>query len=141
MREGTDVTLVALSYMSLEALRAAELLETRGISAEVIDLRSLRPLDADTILSSVRKTGHLVAADTAHKAFGAMAEVLALACENAFGQMKKAPLRISQPEHPAPTSPALADNYYPRAGHVAAAVLQLFGREAEDAGVDQDQDL
>ena len=67
MREGSDVTIVGLSYMSLESLRAAELLADRGISAEVIDLRSLRPLDEETILTSVRKTGNLLMADTGHK--------------------------------------------------------------------------
>ena len=132
MREGTDVTIVGLSYMSLESLRAAELLAERGVSAEVVDLRSLRPLDEDTILASVRKTGNLVMADAAHKMFGASAEVLALASEQAFDALKSAPRRVSLPDYPAPTSPALADDFYPHAGHIAAEVLRQLGRDVDD---------
>ncbi|NQV47459.1 MAG: alpha-ketoacid dehydrogenase subunit beta [Rhodospirillaceae bacterium] len=133
MREGTDVTIVGLSYMSLESLRAAELLAERGINAEVLDLRSLRPLDEDAILTSVRKTGNLVMADTAHKMFGASAEILALATEKAFDALKSPPRRVTLPDHPAPTSPALADDFYPRAGHIAAEVLRQLGRDVDDA--------
>lgn len=133
MREGTDVTIVGISYMSLESLRAAELLEQQGVSAEIIDCRSLRPLDGDTITESVRKTGHLVIADTAHRAFGASAEISALVVENAFDDLKAPPVRVALPDHPTPTSPALADDYYPRAGHIAASALELLGREVDDA--------
>ena len=133
MREGTDVTIIGLSYMSLESLRAAELLAERGVDAEVVDLRSVRPLDAEGILQSVRKTGHLVMADTSHKLFGASAEVLALASENAFEALKAPPRRVTLPDHPAPTSPAMADDFYPRAGHIAAEVLMQLGRNVDDA--------
>lgn len=133
MRQGTDVTIVGLSYMSLESLRAADLLEARGISSEVVDLRSLRPLDEDAILASVRKTGRLVMADTAHKMFGASAEILALVAEKAFDALKSAPRRVALPDHPAPTSPALADDFYPHAGHIAAEVLRQLGREVDEA--------
>ncbi|MAO56816.1 MAG: alpha-ketoacid dehydrogenase subunit beta [Rhodospirillaceae bacterium] len=126
MREGTDVTIVSLSYMTLEALSAAETLETRGVNAEVVDLRSLRPLDEQTILDSIKKTGRLIVADTTNKMYGASAEIAALATEKAFSSLRGAPVRIGSPEHPAPTSPALADQYYPRAPHIAAAVLEML---------------
>ena len=133
MREGKDITLVGMSYMSLESLRASELLEERGVNAEVVDLRSLRPLDEDTLLSSVRKTGRLIVSDTANRQYGASAEILALVTEKAFSSLKAAPERVTQPEHPAPTSPALCDAYYPGAGQIAARALNMLGRK-----VDQD---
>ena len=133
MRKGTDVSIVGLSYMSLESLRAADLLAERGIDAEVIDLRSLRPLDENTILASVRKTGNLVMADTAHKMYGASAEILALSSEKAFDALKTAPRRIALPDHPTPTTPALADDFYPHAGHIAAEVLRQLNRDVDDA--------
>jgi len=133
MREGTDFTIVGLSYMSLEALRAAELLAERGVSAEVIDLRSLRPLDEETVLGSVSKTGRLLAADTAHRLFGASSEIVALVSEKAFGALKSAPVRVTLPDHPTPTSCALANDYYPRAGHIAAAVLRQLGHPVDDS--------
>jgi pyruvate dehydrogenase E1 component beta subunit len=136
MREGTDVTIVGLSYMSLESLKAAEILERHGVSAEVIDLRSLRPLDEETLVASVRKTGRLVIADTANKTFGVSAEIAALATEQAFADLKMAPRRIALPEHPAPTSPALADQYYPRAPHLVVAVLEMLGRPYDDVSFD-----
>ena len=129
VRAGGDVTIVASSYMLLESLRAADTLAQAGIQAEVIDLRSLRPLDDAAILESVRKTGRLVVADTGGKAFGVSAEILALVTERAFADLKAAPQRVASPDFPAPTSPALSDGYYPRAGHIAAAVLGMFGRQ------------
>lgn len=128
LREGSDVTIVATSYMVLESLRAAEILSASGLHAEVIDLRSLRPLDDAAICESVRRTGRLVVADTGWKAFGISAEVLALVTEKHFGDLKAAPQRVASPDFPTPTSPGLADHYYPRAAHVAATVLSMFGR-------------
>lgn len=131
MRVGSDVTLVGLSYMSLENLRAAQLLHERGISAEVVDLRSLRPLDETTVLASVRKTGRLVVSDTANAMYGASAEVVSMVMEKSFAELKSAPGRVTLPEYPAPTSFALSAGYYPRAGHVAAQALRVLGREPD----------
>jgi pyruvate dehydrogenase E1 component beta subunit len=129
VREGADATIVATSYMVLESLRAADFLSRDGIHAEVIDLRTLRPLDENAILESVRKTGRLVVADTGWKMFGASAEILALVTEQAFSALKASPRRIASPDFPVPTSPALSDDYYPRAGHIATAVFDLMGRK------------
>lgn len=133
LRDGADVTIVSTSYMTLEALRAAEILAEQGISAEVVDLRSIAPLDRDAVLQSVRKTGRLVVADTGWKSFGCGAEIVALATEEAFPSLKAAPVRVTLPDHPTPTSPALAANYYPRAAHVVDAALRQFGRQADPA--------
>ncbi len=136
MREGSDVTLVCLSYMSLEALRAADMLREHDIEAEVIDLRSLRPLDTDTIQASVKKTGCLLVADTAHMEYGASAEIVASIAETMSFDLRCNPKRLGLPEHPAPTSPALADDYYPRAPHIAAAVLEMMGRSSDGISYD-----
>ena len=132
VRAGKDVTIIALSYMVLEAVEAAHKLEQIGVDAEVIDLRSLRPLDQDMILDSVRKTGRLVVADTGWALAGMSAEIVALASEGAFGSLKAAPRRVCFPDCPTPTSPALAAEYYPRAGHIVAAVRATLGLPPDD---------
>ncbi|HER25893.1 MAG TPA: alpha-ketoacid dehydrogenase subunit beta [Rhodospirillales bacterium] len=132
LREGTDISLVSCSYMAMESLRAAEKLADLGIDAEVVDLATLRPLDEAGILRSVEKTGRLVAIDGAGVGFGVSAEILALATEHGFGLLKRAPVRIGLPDHPTPTSPALADGYYPRHGHIVACVLKMFKQPVDD---------
>lgn len=127
LRHGTDVTLVAVSYMTLEALRAADFLAKEGISAEIIDLRSIRPWDIQTVLESVRKTGRLVVTDTGWTAFGVASEIVATVVEQGFGWLKAAPERIGLPECPCPTSPALAVQFYPRAGHIHLAAKRTLG--------------
>ena len=134
-REGTDVSLVASSYMTLEALRAAEHLEKLGVSAEVVDLRSLKPLDEETVLGSVRKTGRLVAVDHAWRSVGFAAELLALAAEGAYDSLKSAPRRVTLPDLPTPSTPALANAYYPRAIEIVNAALETLGRSATEEDV------
>lgn len=128
VREGRDVTLVGVSCMTLEAVRAADYLAEEGVSAEVIDLRSVRPLDRETLLASVRKTGRLVMADTGWAAAGISAEVLAVAAEDAFGSLKAAPVRLTLPDCPIPSTPDLANECYPHANDVAAAACRLLGK-------------
>jgi len=121
MREGQDVTLVGSSYMTLECLRAAEILEKHNIFAEVIDLRTIAPLDFDTIRSSVNRTGRLVVIDSGHRDFGITGEIFARAVESGV-VFKSSPTRLGLPHAPTPTSAALADGYYPRAIDVLHAV-------------------
>lgn len=115
VRAGNDLTVVASSYMVLEAIRAADLLQMSGKSAEVIDLRSLRPIDDELIFSSVRKTGRLLVLDTGWGSCGIGSEIVARVCEQVFESLRSPPVRISLPDYPCPTSPALSRNYYPRA--------------------------
>lgn len=126
-REGKDLTFVTLSYMTLEALRAAESLAGEGIDAEVIDLRSVRPWDAACVLRSVRKTGRMVVGDTSWKTCGFSAEVVAHVTEEAMGSLKAPPARVSLPDCPTPTSPVLARPYYPRAVHLVTTARRLLG--------------
>ncbi len=130
---GKDVTIVAFSYMVLEALQAAAVLETTGIHAEVIDVRCVRPLDRETVLTSVRKTGRLVVADTSWAEAGMSAEILALATEGAFKDLKAAPKRVAFPDCPTPTSPALAAEFYPRHGHIVNAARETLGLAPDPA--------
>lgn len=106
-REGTDVTVVAMASAVRESLQAAEDLAADGVSVEVVDLRTLVPMDVDTILSSVRKTGRLVVAETGRRTCGMAAEVVALATEQAWDALVAAPVRVTWPDIPVPYSPAL----------------------------------
>lgn len=132
VRAGTDITIVSISYMTLEAQRAATVLARHGISAEVIDLRSLRPWDEPRVLESVRKTGRLLVTDTAWKTGGFAGEILARVAEEGL-PLKTPPRRVCLPDSPTPTSPALAAHYYPRAAHIEAAVAGMFGIDLPEA--------
>lgn len=112
-KKGRDLTIAAVSYMANEAVKAAVILEKRGIGAEVIDLRSVKPLDKQTLLNSVRKTGRLIVADVGWMSFGAAAEVSALVTENAFKYLKAPIMRVALPDCPAPASRRLEKIYYP----------------------------
>ena len=131
-REGNDVTIAATSYMALEALRAAEILAEDGIQAEIIDIRTLRPLDEALILESVRKTGRLIVADSGWKTGGFGAEVVARVAEEALGDMKDPPRRLALPDCPTPTSRALTKHFYPRAAHIRTITRQMLGLAPAD---------
>ena len=125
VRGGKDVTLVASSRMVHEAERAALLLEGEGIGAEVIDLRTIKPLDIDLILSSLDKTGRLVVVDGGWRTCGLAAEVAALAAERGFGSLKAPVVRVTLPDCPAPASAALEKVYYRTAADICRAARKL----------------
>lgn len=131
-RPGKDATLVAFSYMVVEALLAAQALAEFGIELEVIDARSVRPLDMDTITGSVRRTGHLIVADTAWKTGSIAGEVIAGVTETAFDALQVAPLRIGLPDIPVPTSHHLTRDYYPDALYLARVACAHFGWDVSD---------
>lgn len=144
VREGNDITIVSLSYMTLEAMKAADLLEKEGIHAEIIDLRSVKPIDEETIMTSVAKTGRLVVVDGTWKSLGVPSEIITLVTERIFDSLKSAPKRITFPDFPTPTSPALAQNYYPRAIHIINAVRKTMGldeKTEEQMGIKRDTPL
>lgn len=124
-REGSDVTVVASSYMVIEALKASESLAKEGIRAEVIDLRSLKPLDTPAILASVQKTGRLIAVDGAWRSAGFAAEIVATVVETLT--LKSPPVRITFPEAPCPATAALAGLFYPRAIQIVNAACRMVG--------------
>ncbi|MBW2271257.1 MAG: alpha-ketoacid dehydrogenase subunit beta [Deltaproteobacteria bacterium] len=124
-REGSDVTLVAIASAVREALAAADDLAREGISVEVIDPRTLVPLDRETLLGSVRRTGRLVVADPAHRTCGAAAEIAALAAEEAFDALRAPVARVTTPDVPIPFSPALESKLYPSQQGIADAVRRV----------------
>jgi pyruvate dehydrogenase E1 component beta subunit len=126
VREGDDVTIVALSAMVDEALKAADALAERGISVEVIDPRTIVPLDLDTILTSVRKTMHLVVAHDAHKTGGFGAELTALCNEHAFDYLDAPVVRVAALDVPIPCGPGLED-VYPDASSIERGVERVLG--------------
>jgi pyruvate dehydrogenase E1 component beta subunit len=143
-RTGLDVTIVATSYMVLETLYAANILKKIGVDAEVIDVRSLRPLDKNLILESIKKTGHLVVTDAAWHTLGFTAEITAIAVEEAYDYLKSAPIRITLPDLPSPSSPGLTKYYYPRAIHIINASLTMLGKvkkTEEELGIVQNYPL
>jgi pyruvate dehydrogenase E1 component beta subunit len=127
VRTGTNITIVATSWMACEALRAAQSLADEGIEAEVIDLRSIRPLDEQTVLASVRKTGRLIVADTSWQLYGVASEIAALAAEKAFESLKAPVKRIALADCPAPASLSLEKVFYPTAATIAEAARSILG--------------
>jgi len=113
VKEGSDIAIAATSHMVLEARKALELLEEEGISVELIDIRSVKPFDKETILKSVRKTGRLIVADPDWKSCGFSAEVISSTVEEAFNDLKAPPSRVTYPDRQIPTSWALSNHYYP----------------------------
>ena len=121
-RDGTDVTLISYAKTVQTCLTAAESLEELGISAEVIDLRSLKPLDEATILASVSRTGRAVVVHEAGGPCGVGAEVAAILAEKAFRALKAPVVRITGPDSPVAASFPLEQAYIPQADRVVAAV-------------------
>lgn len=130
---GTDLTIVASSVMVVEALTAARSLAAEGVSAEVVDIRSLRPLDEETILASVRKTGRLMVADTSWETYGMVSEIAALAAEKAFSRLRAPVRRVALPDCPAPVSKSLEDVFYPKAANLVRTALDMLGLEGSGA--------
>ncbi|MBM9613853.1 alpha-ketoacid dehydrogenase subunit beta [Desulfobulbus rhabdoformis] len=124
-REGTDVTIVALSKMVYSALEAAETLAAKGISAEVVDPRTVSPLDMDSILTSVKKTHSLVIAHEAVKIAGAGAEIAAQVAEDAIDYLDAPIMRVGAPFVPVPFSPPLEEAFLPNAEDIVAAVEKI----------------
>jgi acetoin:2,6-dichlorophenolindophenol oxidoreductase subunit beta len=126
VREGSDITVVAASLMVHEAERAADMLAEQGVSVEVIDPRTVRPLDEEIILTSVGKTGHLVVADTSWARYGFAAEVAALAAEKAIGALRAPVKRVTPPDCPAPVSKPLEEAFHPSPITIAQACLDVL---------------
>jgi pyruvate dehydrogenase E1 component beta subunit len=125
-RPGKDVTIVAIGIMVPLALRAAAALEKEGIDVEVVDPRTLAPLDRKTICDSAFKTRRLVVADATWNAFGSAAEIIACVAENLGDKLKAKPVRVTLPDSHTPMSRMLEPEYYPDENDIAAAVRQTL---------------
>lgn len=138
---GKDVTIVAMSYMTIEALHAASYLEKRGVSCEVIDLRTIKPIDWNTIFDSVTKTGRLLALDSGCTTGSVAGEIVARVAIEKFHELKSAPSRLAMPDVPEPTSPSLTKGFYIRAADIAAKVLKLMELNHENVWKDLPEPL
>ncbi len=125
-KEGSDVTVVAISRMVHEALAAAKILEEKGLSIEVIDPRTIRPLDIETIVNSVKKTGRVVIAEDDHKTGGVGAEIAVSIIENAFDYLDAPITRVASPDIPIPFSPKLELEYMPNKDKLIQAINSLI---------------
>ena len=125
-KEGHDVSIVTYGPIVPRALDAASQLKQKNINAEVIDLRTLSPLDLATVLKSVRKTGRLVAADEAHPRCNIATDIIAQVTEQCFSSLKSAPQMVSAPHTPVPFSPVLEKAYIPGAEDIITAVTKAI---------------
>ena len=112
--------------MTLECVKAAKLLSKFNISAEVIDLRSIQPIDSSTILESINKTKRLLVVDHADPTCGVASEIISLAVESCGTTLLSNPKRLCLPPHPVPTSHVLAADYYPTAHTIVNSVLEVL---------------
>ena len=132
LREGSDITIVAVSWMNVEASKAAEVMEKRGVSVEVVDLRTAVPLDDKLIAKSVRKTGHCIVADNDWVHCGLSAEVAARVAEICFGELKSPVRRMGFAPTPCPCTRPLENAFYPNAVTIIRAIEQMLNLPTSD---------
>ena len=126
LRDGDDVTIVSYGLTVHRAMEAAAALAKDGTEAEVIDLRTLSPIDWDTIVESVERTGRLVVVDEAHPRCNLATDIAAFVGQNAFGALKAGVQMVTAPHTPVPFAPSLEDLYVPSADSIAAAVRRTL---------------
>jgi acetoin:2,6-dichlorophenolindophenol oxidoreductase subunit beta len=127
VREGKDLTIVAASYTTVEAVHAADFLKAHNMHVDLIDLRTIRPIDWPTISTSLKKTGRLLVLDSGHETCGVAGEIIARMATEHWSDLKAAPRRLTAPDVPEATSPALTHGYHIRAEHIAKAVAEMLG--------------
>ena len=135
LQEGDGVTVAAFSYAALESLQGARALYSNmGLQVEVVDMRSVRPLDVDSIVRSVRKTSRLLVVDVAFETGSIAGELIYRVTHEAFGSLSAAPSRLTLPDFPVPTSHFMTDGYYPGPQQIADAVLDLLSVARSGSG-------
>ncbi len=128
LNRGSDITIVSLSYMTIEALHAVEALEKEGISCDLIDLRTIKPIDFDPIVTSVKKTGRLLVLDTGVRTGSIAGEIIARVSIESFDSLIQSPERITLPDFPTPTSSELTRGFYRRTENIIDVVSNMLGR-------------
>ena len=126
LREGKDATVIAIAFMTERTMTAAKLLDAEGVSVEVIDPRTVSPLDTATILASVRKTGRLLIVDEAFAPFGIGAEIAAQVADTGFNDLDAPIRRLNGAFAPTPYSPTLEAAVQPGVAAIAAAIRALI---------------
>src|SRR3989338_7444359 len=126
VRSGKDISLIGMSYMTVEALRAADYLAQFNIDCEVVDLRTIRPMDYETIFNSARKKKHLLALDTSQPTCSVASEIISRVSTNLFADLKAAPQMIANPDNPEPTGFGLTKHYHPTAEDIVLKVAAVL---------------
>lgn len=134
IRKGSDITIIATSWMNVEAVKAAEILARRGVQVEIVDPRTLAPLEDEMLVASVEKTGHCIVADNDWSYCGFGAEVAARIAEKCFGRLKSPVTRVGFAHVPCPTSRHLENEFYPNAVQLIRAVEAKLGLSPTDLG-------
>jgi pyruvate/2-oxoglutarate/acetoin dehydrogenase E1 component len=129
-RKGKQITIVSYSYMFIECIKAADFLKENNISVELIDLRTLRPLDINTVISSVKRTGHLIVVDNDWESYGIAAEIITRVVEKIGDKLKSNPSRIGIKEVPIPSTRALARYCYPSVGNIIDLVTKKLKKKS-----------
>lgn len=137
LQEGSDITVVGMSYMNTEALIASKYLTKQGISCELLDLRSVNPIDWSTIIESVKKTKRLIVLDTGSETGSLSAEIIAKVSIELFSDMICPPARICLPNVPVPASFALTENFYPTSHTIAEKISLMFGKAFKENELDK----
>jgi len=133
LRQGSDLTIVSQSFLTAEALRAADFLAGQAISPEIIDLRTIKPIDWEAIFASVERTGRLLVLDPACATGSVAGEIVAQVVMERFSSLRAAPVRIAMPDVPEPTSFGLTKSFYPGAREIAETSLKMLGRPIDCA--------
>jgi len=129
IKKGNAITIVSMSYMTIEALKTINFLNQNNIACELIDLRTISPIDYATIYSSVKKTGRLLVLDTANSNGSVAGEIIARTSMNMFSFLKSSPKRIALPDVPTPSSFGLTRNFYPDSINIADCVLKILNKK------------
>lgn len=132
IREGSDLTVIATSWMNVEALKAADILKRRGVSIEIVDPRTLAPLEDEMLVASVEKTKHCIVADNDWSFCGFGAEVAATISEKCFGRLKSPVTRLGFAHVPCPTARHLENEFYPNAKTIVRAIEAKLGLDPTD---------
>ena len=130
-KAGSEVTIVAYSYAVLEALWAAEICERHGVSVEVLDLRTLRPIDYNALFSSVNRTGRLITIDIGWKSCGIGSEIVSAISENPNITLRSRPVRLGLKDVPIPSTRALANLVYPGVKDIISAIGKVLERDVQ----------
>ena len=137
LRSGNDITIVSMSYMTIEALHAVDFLDAAGVQCDLIDIRTVRPLDWEAIHRSVRRTGRLLVLDTATLTGSVSGEIITRVTAKNWEDLKRPPSRLAMPDYPEATSPALTENYHTRAEHIVTRVSEMLNANIDVAPLTQ----
>ena len=132
VKEGNDLSIITMSYLTIEAIKAANYLEKRGISVEIIDLCSIKPIDFNLIFESVCKTGRILTCDTGYETCSVAGEIIATVTIKLFNNLKTNPCRLAMPNVPEPTSYGLTKNFYITAFNIASKCLEMMKQPQGD---------